>query len=163
MPAGRTRTLVLHVMRLSRRRTLASETRGRALPHESNAHAPGRAPRAFGMPTGLPTLNSAHRTPLGRAVRCESGGLGGPWVWAVESDESIVVAHVRRLFARPTSVSPQSKLRLLSDALTFLIFLWPRNSGSRSATPIASWACMPRLPIAAFATVSRASTSTNSL
>ena len=56
-----------------RRLTLASETRGRALPHR-NARAPGRAPRAFGMPTGLPTLNSVHRTPLGRAVRCESGG-----------------------------------------------------------------------------------------
>jgi hypothetical protein len=159
MPAGRTRTLVLHVMRLSRdaAATLASEhprPRGSA----TRTPAPGPRPaRAFGMPTGLPTLNSAHRTPLGRAVRCESGGLGGPWVWAVESDESIVVAHVRA-----TDVG-QSKLRLLSDALTFLIFLWPRNSGSRSATPIASWACMPRLPIAAFATVSRASTSTNSL
>jgi len=67
--------------------------------------------------------------------------------------------HARR---RPR-LSFQSKVRVLIDALTFFIFLCPRNSGSRSATPMASWACMSRLPIAALATVSRASTSTNSL
>jgi len=77
-----------------------------------------------------------------------------------------VCAHHCPLTHPPGSfvvTTSHQKRSALMDALTFLTCLCPRNSGSRSATPIASLACMPRLPIAALVTVSRASASTNSL
>ena len=59
---------------------------------------------------------------------------------------------------------PLSRDQSLMLARAFLTLLpWPRKALSSDSTPIASFACMSRLPIAAGATVSRASTSTNSL
>ena len=53
---------------------------------------------------------------------------------------------------------------LLIETSYFLTLPWPRALARNSwpSTPIASNDCMPRLPIAAFATVPRASSSTNS-
>lgn len=67
------------------------------------------------------------------------------------ADIQLVVNEGRQLMT-------QAEVQLLMDALTFTTFRF-----SNSSTPIASVACMSRLPRAAGATVSRASTSTNSL